>query len=231
MGFFNRKTELSKEFEWLVVGLGNPGKKYVFSRHNIGWMVTTALCEKYNKPIMPFSSIYLQSSLRIEKKLIMVALPTTYMNNSGEAVKAIVDLYEIPQDRIIVIVDEYNFPLGKVHLKSGGGDGGHNGMASVLEHLGLNDFLRLRCGIDKKFGAGELVDYVLSDFSPEENPAKNLMIQHAIESIEAIVTLGKARAMSEINSEKLWQSEKSGTTTKNLSPQSTEKQKIDNENF
>ncbi len=207
MGLFKRNTEISKNIECLVVGLGNPGKKYALNRHNIGWMVASALCEKYNKPIMPFSSIYLQSSLRIDGKLVMVALPTTYMNNSGEAVKAIIDLYEIPVEKLIVVVDEYNFEVGKVHIRLGGGDGGHNGITSILEHLETNDFLRLRCGISKNFGAGELVDYVLSDFKDQEMEAKELMIQKAVESIEAVVKLGTARAMSEINSGKLWSDE------------------------
>jgi PTH1 family peptidyl-tRNA hydrolase len=207
MGFFRKKAELPKNIEWLVVGLGNPGKKYAFTRHNIGWMVATALCEKYNKPIMPFSSIYLQSSLRIEQNLVMVALPTTYMNNSGEAVKSIMDLYEIPVEKIIVVVDEYNFPVGKVHVRLGGGDGGHNGISSIIDYLETNEFLRLRCGIGRDFGAGELVDYVLSDFKEDELTARNDMITKAVESIEAIVKMGRARGMSEVNSGKLWENE------------------------
>jgi len=204
MGFFKRKTALVGKVEWLIAGLGNPGSEYSANRHNIGWMVAVALCEKYKKPIIPFSNIYLQSSLRIESKLIMVALPTTFMNNSGEAIAKICKLYDIPVDRIVVIADEYNFPLGKVHLRAGGGDGGHNGIASVMEHLNSNDFLRLRCGIGKDFPTGGMVDYVLSDFEENENEEKDIMINKAIESIQTVVRSGKARGMSKVNSGELW---------------------------
>ncbi|MFC2131126.1 aminoacyl-tRNA hydrolase [Bacteroidota bacterium] len=204
MGFFKRKTALVGKVEWLIAGLGNPGSEYSANRHNIGWMVASVLCEKYKKPIMPFSNIYLQSSLRIESKQIMVALPTTFMNNSGEAVAKILKLYDIPVDRIVVIADEYNFPLGKVHLRSGGGDGGHNGIASVMVHLNSNDFLRLRCGIGNNFPSGGMSDYVLSDFEQNENEEKDIMINKAVESLETVVRLGKARGMSIVNSGELW---------------------------
>ncbi|MFH1050496.1 MAG: aminoacyl-tRNA hydrolase [bacterium] len=204
MGFFKRKTDLPANIEWLIVGLGNPGKKYAFNRHNTGWMVASALCEKYKKPIMPFSNLYYQSSLRIDSKLVFVALPTTFMNNSGEAVSAICSMYKIPIDKILIIVDEYNFPVGKIQLKSGGGDGGHNGISSIIEHLDSNEFFRLRCGIGNNFSAGEISDYVLSDFKESEIEERNIMIGKAVESIEALVKLEAPRAMSLINSGELW---------------------------
>jgi peptidyl-tRNA hydrolase, PTH1 family len=205
MGFFKRKALLTVNIDWLVVGLGNPGKKYAFNRHNIGWMVVASLCEKYKKPLIPFSNLYYQSSLRIDSKLVCVALPTTYMNNSGEAVIAICDLYKISINKIIVIVDEYNFPLGKIQLKSGGGDGGHNGIASIIEHLNSNEFYRLRCGIGKNFSAGEMSNYVLSNFEESEIEERNTMISKAVESIEATVKFDAPRAMSLVNSGELWE--------------------------
>ncbi len=208
MGFFKRKTALPANIEWLVVGLGNPGKKYAYNRHNIGWMVTVALCEKYKKPIMPFSNLYYQSSLRIDSKLVFVSLPTTFMNNSGEAVSAICSMYKIPIERVLVIVDEYNFPVGKIQLKSGGGDGGHNGIASIIEHLDSNEFFRLRCGIGNNFSAGEMSDYVLSDFKESDIETRNLMISKAVESIETLIRLDSARAMSLVNSGELWKEDK-----------------------
>jgi len=204
MGLFKRKTVLPADIEWLVIGLGNPGKKYAFNRHNIGWMVAVALCGKHKKPIMSSSNLYYHSILRIESKLILVAMPTTYMNNSGEAVSAIKESYNIPVNRIVVVADEYNFPVGKIQLKSGGGDGGHNGIASVIEHLDSNEFFRLRCGIGKNFSAGEMSDYVLSDFDKNEIEERDTMINKAVESIETIVTIDVPRAMSLVNSGDLW---------------------------
>ena len=102
-------------------------------------------------------------------------------------------------------MDEYNFPLGKIHLKKGGGDGGHNGIASIIEELGVQDFYRLRCGIGRNFSEGGLVEYVLSDFKEDEIEQRNVMIQKAIESIELLIEVGPSRAMSMINSGELWE--------------------------
>jgi len=138
---------------------------------------------------------------------VLVMLPRTYMNNSGIAVRAVVEKYQIPVEKILVICDEYNFPLGKIHLKDSGGDGGHNGVRSVIENLGETKFMRLRCGIGRNFGENELVQYVLSPFEPEEIPIRDQMIARAVEAIEYLLLKGKSRAMSDINSEKLWKIE------------------------
>jgi len=202
-----------KKVDWLIVGLGNPGKKYVNTRHNIGWMVGAALAAKYKKPIMSLDNDYMQAALRIGGELVVLILPTTYMNNSGMAVKSVADDYSVPADKILVISDEYNFPLGRIHLKTGGSDGGHNGVESVIYQLETEEFVRLRMGIDKKFGAGELVDYVLSDFGPGEIPLRDEMIEHAVLAIEHLVLNGAARAMSAVNSGKLWKTEEEDNDT------------------
>lgn len=198
---------MAKKVDWLIAGLGNPEKKYMNNRHNVGWMVAAALCNKNKKPIMPFSAKYLQSSVRLSGNLVFVALPTTYMNNSGKALKEICNMYDIPIDRVMIIVDEYNFPIGKIHLKAGGGDGGHNGVASVIEEMNSMDFLRLRCGIGKDFPPGGMVDYVLSDFNNEELEGLEAMINRAVEAIEHLVGAGASRAMSDINSGVLWKTD------------------------
>ena len=199
---------MARKIDWLIAGLGNPEKKYANNRHNIGWMVAAELCRKNRKPIMPFSPDYLQSSMRINNELVFVALPTTFMNRSGRAIKSICEMYDIPYDKVVVIVDEYNFPVGRVHLKAGGGDGGHNGVASVIEELDYTDFMRLRCGIGRDFGEGGLVNYVLSDFNEDEAEERDMMILKAVDAIEHLVRIGKARAMSEINSGRLWPEER-----------------------
>lgn len=209
---------MSAKYEWLLVGLGNPGKKYENTRHNIGWMVIEALAEKYNQDITIGSSIYYMTELKIAGKNIIAIMPTTYMNLSGEAVRKVSDKFQIPVDRIIVINDEYNFSVGKVHLKQDGSDGGHNGILSIIEELQATEFFRLRCGIGNNFLSGQMVRYVLSKFEDDEEEAKMLMINKAIDSIKTLIELGKNRAMSLVNSGKLWEE-----NTTNLSQEGNSK--------
>ena len=117
---------MSAKYDWLIVGLGNPGRKYENTRHNIGWMVIESLAKKFEKDITVGSSIFYQLEMKIAGKNILAIMPTTYMNLSGEAVHKAASELDIPIERIIIINDEYNFPVGKVHLKQDGGDGGHD---------------------------------------------------------------------------------------------------------
>lgn len=204
MFFFKRKKNITQNLDWLVVGLGNPEKKYLANRHNIGWTVASELNQKYKGNFSKESKNYFSSFIQIESKSLLLALPRTYMNNSGIAVLEIINKYKIPFEKIIVIVDEYNFPLGKIQLKSGGGDGGHNGIASIIDHINSNNFFRLRCGIGKNFSSGEMANYVLSDFNKDEINVRNDMIKKAVDSIETLIRLDPPRAMSLINSGNLW---------------------------
>ncbi|MGQ9818913.1 MAG: aminoacyl-tRNA hydrolase [Candidatus Kapaibacteriales bacterium] len=191
--------------DYLIVGLGNPAKEYFETRHNIGWMVAYALCNKHNVEITKVSKYYLLATIMLSDKNNKVIFPLTYMNNSGLAVRKASERFNVPIERIIIVCDEYNFPLGRLHLKDSGGDGGHNGIASIIEYLKQNNFMRLRCGISRNFGEGQLVEYVLSAFKPEEIAARDKMIYQATEAIEYIIKFGKRRAMSDINSGRLWQ--------------------------
>jgi PTH1 family peptidyl-tRNA hydrolase len=202
---------MAKKVDWLIVCLGNPGSKYSGNRHNIGWMVGAKICDKYKKPLMKMFGKNYHASLRIAGQLVLVTLPTTFMNSSGEGVVEILENFDIPVDRVVVVCDEYNFPLGKIHLKRGGSDGGHNGIASVIDELDNEDFLRFRCGIGKNFPKGEMVDYVLSDFLDSEIEEKNDMVIKAVEGIEYLIQFGKTKAMTDINSEKLWKKEDENT--------------------
>ncbi len=185
----------------LVVGLGNPGDKYRLTRHNIGWMVVEKLIEKYKAKIKT-NPIYYFSEFNINNTKIIAALPTTYMNNSGEAVLKLKNKYNFRNEEILTVVDEYNFPLGRIHIKLGESDGGHNGIASIIEKLGSKDFIRLRCGIDKNFGSQELVDYVLSPFKENELEKVNEMINNSIFAIETITKYGLHKTMNLVNQKK-----------------------------
>jgi len=186
--------------DWILAGLGNPGSKYERTRHNIGWMVIDAIAKKHGKIFQSGKGQWMETEIKLRRNSVLLIKPTTYMNASGEAVVKLSRTHKIPPERIIAIVDEYNFPVGKVHIKQGGSDGGHNGITSLIEELNSSNFWRLRCGIGKNFQPGEMVNYVLSNFSPDETTDLETGIIRATNSIEHFIIVGSARAMSAINS-------------------------------
>ncbi|MFP4544959.1 MAG: aminoacyl-tRNA hydrolase [Bacteroidota bacterium] len=197
---------MAAKVDWLFAGLGNPGDEYKSTRHNIGWMVAAEYARVHNKPMMAFHPMYYHSALRYRGQLIMTIMPVTFMNLSGKAIKDVANSFDIPPSRIVTIVDEYNFEAGKVKLRQGGSDGGHNGIASVINELGTENFLRLRCGIGRDFGPGGLVDYVLSDFTEEELQTVDKMIKKAIKCLDHLAADNNTkRAMSYINSGQLFE--------------------------
>jgi len=185
--------------DWIILGLGNPGPDYAATRHNIGYRVAERFAGKHGALFAPANGPWLEARLRYARQECLVALPTTYMNRSGIAARKLLAQHALPPERLIAIVDEYNFPLGRIHLKLGGSDGGHNGIASIIEELGTERFWRLRCGIGRNFGQGELVDYVLSPFNADELPTVEAMITDAVAALERIARTGIARAATEIN--------------------------------
>ena len=189
---------------FLILGLGNPGTKYRNTRHNVGWMVVEKLILKNELKIIEKTKYYEIAEYKYKGKTNIVGVPLTYMNLSGEAVVRLTIKYKFPLENVLVLVDEYNFPLGKIHLRKGGGDGGHNGIASIIEKTNNSNFMRMRLGIDRNFGQGELVDYVLSVFKEEEQEKLSEMLDNSIKSINYLIENGFSRAASEINSGKLF---------------------------
>lgn len=184
---------------WLIVGLGNPGTEYANTRHNIGFMVVDALAQRHRGVWSSPSPLWHECQIRLHGVAMRLIKPTTYMNASGRAAQAARTRYGIPVERCMAVVDEYNFPVGRVHLRSGGSDGGHNGLTSMIDDLGSPAFWRLRCGIDRAFGPGGLVQYVLGPFPPSEAESCTMMIDRACTAIEAVARMGAERAMQEIN--------------------------------
>lgn len=194
----------------LIVGLGNPGEHYAQTRHNVGFMVADAWTHRsmpswHNMYKGLLRTVICKEQSFMDKDTnIIVIKPQTYMNRSGDAVvhalKNVKKKTNVNQTDIVVIVDEYNFPVGRVHFKKGGSSGGHNGIESMITSLGTEDFWRLRCGIGREFGSGGLVDYVLSPFSADQMLLVPAMIEKACSSLNTIVDVGPERAMNIINS-------------------------------
>ncbi len=183
----------------LIVGLGNPGDRYALTRHNIGFMVADAFVEASKGAWEAASKDLVLSTIRTQGTQVLVMKPLTYMNLSGTAVASVARARGIPAERIVAITDEYNFPTGRIHLKPGGSAGGHNGIANIIEELGTPEFWRLRCGIGRDFGPGQLVEYVLAPFPEAEAEACRTMIERAIDALRMIVSEGPDKAMQRVN--------------------------------
>lgn len=183
----------------LIVGLGNPGSRYAHTRHNVGFMVVDALAEALKAEWSRPSSLYDLAEVRFAGRQALLAKPLTYMNESGKAAKKLMGQHKLSPQQVVCVVDEYNFPMGKVHLRPEGSDGGHNGITSMIEELGTPKFWRLRCGIDRRFGPGGLVDYVLSPFESSDSDNLSLMLTRGVDALKLIMRLGPQQAMQQVN--------------------------------
>lgn len=184
----------------IVLALGNPGSRYAATRHNIGWIVADALVERHGGGYRPGRGDYYQASIALDGHETLVVKPTTYMNHSGQAAAQVLEHTGTAPAAMLVLVDEIQFPLGRVQLKPSGSAGGHNGTQSVIDHLDTAMFPRLRCGIGDNFGPGEMVDYVLSPFAKDEAPQTARMVADAADAVETWIREGTARAMNIVNS-------------------------------
>lgn len=180
----------------LIVGLGNPGARYAETRHNVGFKVVELLAEKLHLNFRAGKGDYLIASGASE---ILLLKPLTYMNNSGLAVRHATDYFAIDLARLLIIFDDYQLPLGKLRLRPSGSDGGHNGMASVIQHLGTPEVPRLRLGIGAEFHKGEMADYVLTAFSRAENKLLPEIYDRAAEAALCFSRDGMPQAMNKFN--------------------------------
>jgi PTH1 family peptidyl-tRNA hydrolase len=185
----------------LIVGLGNPGKQYEHTRHNVGFMVVEALAEKHRVALRAGKGEYLISDiLRLDhggEELVLLK-PLTYMNNSGLAVRHALDYYKFDAARLLVVSDDFQLPLGKLRLRAKGSEGGHNGLRSIIDHLGTQEFARLRLGIGEADSANA-ADYVLSPFAKSEQEELAALIQQAAEAVCDVARHGLQYAMNKYN--------------------------------
>jgi PTH1 family peptidyl-tRNA hydrolase len=192
--------------EIYLIGLGNPGKKYSKNRHNIGFLLLEKLSKKYNSNFIrkdKLKSYY--SEFKINDSTYRLFLPNTFMNNSGDAVRAIVDWYKINLDQIFIIVDDKDLPLGKIRFRKKGSSGGHNGLKSIIEKLQTNHFNRIRIGIGSPRSVEasnklNTISHVLGNISLEENSILDKVFKKVIESLEQLSTKKEEYIINELNS-------------------------------
>ena len=185
----------------LIVGLGNPGLAYRHNRHNVGFMVADALADKLEIPLKRVKFKAQIGNGKLEDIPIIIAKPLTFMNKSGEAVAPLVRYFKVPLERLLVIHDDMDLPLGTLRMRPSGGSAGHNGMLSIFDKLGTNAIPRLRVGIGRPPGRMDPADYVLQDFSRSEEELLNMVITQACEAALAFITTGLEKAMNTYNGE------------------------------
>lgn len=184
----------------IIAGLGNPKKEYDNTRHNIGFALVDALAEKYHISVMDVKHRALIGKGMIEGHKVILAKPLTYMNLSGESIRALVDYYKIDSEKeLIVVSDDINLPPGQVRIRKAGSAGGHNGLKDIIRQLGSENFQRIRIGVGEKPKGYDLADYVLGHFSKEEGPLMKEGIEKAISAAELMLDGEIERAMNEFN--------------------------------
>ncbi len=184
----------------LVVGLGNPGPKYATTRHNAGFMVLDLLADRVGGRFTSHKSRCDVLTGRLAQQPVVLAKPTSYMNESGAPVVAVSRFFKTPPERIVVVHDELDLPYGALRLKVGGGDGGHNGLKSITAALGSRDYARVRFGIGRPPGRQDPADYVLRAFTPPERKELDYFIDRAADAVEALLADGLEKAQSRFNS-------------------------------
>jgi PTH1 family peptidyl-tRNA hydrolase len=188
-------------FDWLIVGLGNPGKDYARTRHNVGQEVVTELGRRRGDTMRAGRDNALVAESRLGEERVVLAFPLTYMNDSGQAVRALVRRYGIDDPtHLVVVQDELDLPPTVVRVKAGGGLAGHNGLRSIVQHLGTRDFLRVRIGVGKPPGGKERgADHVLGRMPSKLREAYDVAVQEAADAVELIVAEGVEAAMRRYN--------------------------------
>ena len=196
-----KKEMGASNYEWLIVGLGNPGAKYEFTRHNAGFLCVDLYAEKnsFKIDIIKFKGTL--SDVRIKGKRCLFLKPQTFMNLSGESVREVASFYKIPPERIIVIFDDVSLDVGKMRIRRKGTDGGHNGIKSIIYHLGSTDFPRIKIGVGKKPHPDyDLADWVLKAFSKDELKELRKCCDNACDALELMIDGKTDEAMSKFNS-------------------------------
>ena len=195
-----RATRTGTPSDYLVIGLGNPGAEYEGTRHNAGADAVALVAARHGERLRNAKVQAMVAEVRVGDQRVALAFPQTYMNDSGRAATALVRRYGIEDlERILIVHDELDLPVGRIQLKAGGGIAGHNGLRSLREHLHGAEFLRIRIGVGRPPGRQEGANYVLRRPGKAERAELEIVVQEAADAIEAIVTDGIQAAMTRFN--------------------------------
>jgi PTH1 family peptidyl-tRNA hydrolase len=204
MGLFDRRAGKGTPFDWLVVGLGNPGSKYARTRHNVGEECVRLLAERHDAPLKAGRDNALIGEARFgtgaDAERVVLAFPITYMNDSGRAVSALVRRYGIEEpERIIVVHDELDLEPGVLKIKAGGGLAGHNGLRSITQHLKTQDYLRVRIGVGKPPNKDHGASHVLTRVPSGQRDLLDIKVAEAADAVEMIIAKGIDITMREFH--------------------------------
>ena len=185
---------------WLVVCLGNPGKQYENTRHNIGFLTADELERREGVKVNKLRYRALTGEMKLGGQRVLVMKPQTYMNLSGEAVKLAGAFYKIPPDHVIVISDDVSLPLGKLRIRANGSAGGHNGLKNIIAHLGTDAFPRIKVGVGApEHPEHEMVDWVIGNFTPAEKKVVAEAVARAADAIVCLIEKGVSEAQNRFN--------------------------------
>lgn len=195
---------------FLIAGLGNPGKKYSRTRHNIGFEILNRWSEMLGAPMKGRRFQSRSAIAHFQQKAIILLRPVTYMNRSGQAIKACLDFYRLNFDQILIVHDDLDLPTGKLKLVPKGGAGGHKGIRSIIDHIGTDHFSRLKIGIGRPQFDEDVEDYVLASFYPDEKDIMEQTVPKAIKACELVIQEGIERAMNQVNSRDFLEGNRTG---------------------
>ncbi len=187
-------------YQWLLTCLGNPGKDYEATRHNIGFMAADELARREGVKINKLRYRALTGEVQVGGQRVLVLKPQTYMNLSGESVKLAGGFYKIPPERVLVISDDVALPLGKLRIRAGGSAGGHNGLKNIIAHLGTDQFPRIRVGVGAPaHPEHEMIDWVIGRFTPQEKKVADEAAARAVDAALAVIGRGVSEAQNRFN--------------------------------
>lgn len=208
----------------VIVGLGNPGMEYARTKHNVGFMLVDALAEQLGVTDWQENFHAMIAEVRLGSAKVLLVKPQTYMNNSGEAVGPLLRWYKLPAEDLIVAHDDMDIPVGTIRLRRKGSAGGHNGIKSVLAHVGDENFARVRIGIGRPLPGWTVIHHVLAPFSEEDVPKIREAVRYLLPAVECIVTEDIDHAMNRYNPKK---EKKKKNAREQAQDEPTEKQEVE----
>jgi PTH1 family peptidyl-tRNA hydrolase len=193
--------EFNKDLPVMIVGLGNPGPAYRHTRHNFGFLAVDELADELNIQVKRLKFKAMIGEGRFNDNKVVLVKPMTFMNESGRAVDPLLRYFKLPLSNLLVIHDDLDLPLGTLRLRPSGGTSGQRGMASIINHLGTQEFPRMRLGIGRPPGQMDPVDYVLKNFLPSENELLAIVLRTAVEASQNFISEGLTQTMNKYNGE------------------------------